>query len=92
MVFFDFHVCNHIFLISCILIQNKSSENSKNRNGLFFLAAILLLGSSFLVLNVDSQFIPLPSHRYLNAINPFLTTTDPLVDSVSESSQSVVLI
>ena len=28
--------------------------------------------------------IPLPSFRYLNAINPFLTTTDPLVDSVAE--------
>jgi dolichyl-diphosphooligosaccharide--protein glycosyltransferase len=79
-----------IFLVSCIFIQNKSSENSKNRNGLIFLAAILLLGSIFLVINVDSQFIPLPSYRYLNAINPFLITTNPLVDSVSEHATTTI--
>ena len=79
-----------IFLIFCILIQNKSSVKSQNRNGLFFLAAILIIGSSVLMLNTDSQFIPLPSHRYLNAINPFLTTTDPLVDSVSEHATTTI--
>lgn len=79
-----------IFLIFCIFIQNKSNENSKNRNGLIFLAMILLIGSSVLVLNTDSQFIPLPSHRYLNAINPFLTTTDPLTDSVSEHATTTI--
>ena len=79
-----------IFLVLCILIQNKSSEKSKNRNGLFFLAAILIISSSVLVLNIESEFIPLPSHRYLNAINPFLTTTDPLVDSVSEHATTTL--
>jgi len=79
-----------IFLVFCIFIQKKSNENSKNRNGLFFLAAILIMGSSFLVINSDSQFIPLPTHRYLNAINPFLTTTDPLVDSVSEHATTTL--
>jgi len=79
-----------IFLISCILIQNKSSEKSKNRNGLFLLAAILIIGSSVLILNTESQIIPLPSHRYLNAINPFLTTTDPLTDSVSEHATTTL--
>lgn len=79
-----------IFLISCIVIQQKSNENSKNRNGLIFLAAILIVGSSLLIVNVDSNFIPLPSHRYLNAINPFLTTTDPLVDSISEHATTTL--
>jgi len=79
-----------IFLVICILIQNKSSEKSKNRNGLIFLTAFLIIGSSILILNVDSEFIPLPSHRYLNAINPFLTTTDPLVDSVSEHATTTI--
>ena len=73
-----------IFVIFCILLQQKSSENSKNRNGLFFLATILIISSSVLILNDDLQLLSLPSHRYLNAVNPFLTTTDPLVDSVSE--------
>ena len=79
-----------IFLVTCIFIQNKSNENSKNRNGLLFLFAIILLGSSFLILGSDSQFIPLPSHRYLNALNPFLTTTDPLTDSVSEHATTTL--
>jgi len=79
-----------IFLVSCIIIQKKSKESTKNRNGLFFLAAILIIGSSFLIINAESNFIPLPSHRYLNAINPFLTTTDPLVDSVSEHATTTI--
>ncbi|GBH35229.1 hypothetical protein NZNM25_20200 [Nitrosopumilus zosterae] len=79
-----------VFLVSCIVIQNKSNERSKNRNGLIFLAAILIIGPSFLIVNADSQFIPLPSHRYLNAINPFLITSDPLVDSVSEHATTTI--
>ena len=79
-----------IFLIVCIIIQNKSKQNLKNRNGLFFLATILIISSSFLVINADLEFIPLPSYRYLNAINPFLTTTDPLIDSVSEHATTTI--
>jgi len=79
-----------IILVSCIIIQIKSNKNSKNKNALFFLAAILILSSIFLVLSADSKIIPLPSHRYLNAINPFLTTTDPLVDSVSEHATTTL--
>ena len=43
-----------------------------------------------MIINSDSQFLPLPSHRYLNALNPFLTTTDPLVDSVSEHATTTL--
>jgi len=32
------------------------------------------------------QLLPVPSFRYLNALNPFLTTLNPLVDSVAEHS------
>lgn len=79
-----------VFLVICIIIQNKSNERSRNRNGLIFLATILIIGSSFLIVNEDSQFIPLPSHRYLNAINPFLIASDPLVDSVSEHATTTI--
>ena len=79
-----------IFLVICIIIQNKSKQNVKNRNGLFFLAAVLIISSSLLVINADLEFIQLPSYRYLNAINPFLTTTDPLIDSVSEHATTTI--
>ena len=78
-----------LFLISCILIQNKSSKN-KTRNGLLFLMALVIIAPSFMIINSDSQFLPLPSHRYLNALNPFLTTTDVLVDSVSEHATTTI--
>ena len=82
-------IVSTIFLVSCILIQNKSSKN-KTRNGLLFLVALLIMAPSFMIINSDSQFLPLPSHRYLNALNPFLTTTDPLVDSVSEHATTTL--
>jgi len=37
-------------------------------------------------INSKDVILPIPSFRYLNAINPFLTTTVPLVDSVAEHS------
>jgi len=76
-------IVSTLFLISCVFIQNKSSKN-KTRNGLLFLMALLIIAPSILIINSDSQFLPNSSHRYLNALNPFLTTTDPLTDSVSE--------
>jgi dolichyl-diphosphooligosaccharide--protein glycosyltransferase len=78
-----------LFLILCIIIQNKSSQN-KTRNGLIFLLALLVIAPTVILINSDSQFLPLPSHRYLNALNPFLTTTDPLVDSVSEHATTTI--
>jgi len=82
-------IVSTLFLISCILIQNKSSKN-KSRNGLLFLLSLLIITSGILIINSDSQFLPSSSHRYLNALNPFLTTTDPLVDSVSEHATTTL--
>ena len=79
-----------IFLVSCIIIQNKSKENYKQRNGLLLLILIIIIGSGFLIIGSDSDLISLPSHRYLNAMNPFLTTTDPLTDSVSEHATTTL--
>ncbi|MGI9566085.1 MAG: STT3 domain-containing protein [Nitrosopumilus sp.] len=78
-----------LFLILCVFIQNKSQKN-KTRNGLLLLLSFIIIASSFLIINSDSQFLPLPSYRYLNALNPFLTTTDPLVDSVSEHATTTL--
>ncbi|WP_348625409.1 STT3 domain-containing protein, partial [Nitrosopumilus sp. Nsub] len=76
-------IASTLFLVSCILIQTKSSNN-KSRNALLFLISILIIVSGFLVLNSESAFLLDGSHRYLNALNPFLTSVDPLVDSVAE--------
>ena len=73
-----------IFLILCIFVQKLSQEKNKTRNGLFLLLGIIILGSSLMIINEDSTFIKLPSYRYLNAINPFMLTMDPLTDSISE--------
>ena len=78
-----------LFLVACIFIQKKS-KNHKTRNGLLFLFALLIIAPGILLINFDSEFLPLPSHRYLNALNPFLTTTDPLVDSVSEHATTTL--
>lgn len=78
------------FLIACIFIQKFSKSGNKTRNGLILLVALIILGSSLLVINAESQFLPLPSFRYLNAINPFLTTENPLVDSVAEHATTTL--
>ena len=79
-----------IFLVICILIQNKSKTKSKIRNGLFFLIGFLIISSSLLIINFNEQFLPLPTYRYLNAINPFMITSDPLIDSVSEHATTTI--
>ena len=73
-----------IFLIVCIFIQKISNEQNKTRNGLILLLSIIIIGSFLVTINQESNLLPLPSFRYLNAINPLLTSTDPLVDSIAE--------
>ncbi len=82
-------IVSTLFLVSCILIQNKSSKN-KQRNGLLFLLVLLVTSATIFIIPSDSNFLPTASHRYLNAMNPFLTTTDPLVDSVSEHATTTL--
>jgi len=78
-----------IFLILCVFVQKLSQEKNKTRNGLFLLLGIIIIGSSLLIINEDHSqdsltFIKLPSVRYLNVLNPFMVSMDPLTDSVSE--------
>ena len=79
-----------IFLMSSIFIQKISKDETKIKNSLFLLISIIIIGSFLIVLNNESNLLPLPSFRYLNALNPFLTTTDPLVDSVAEHATTSV--
>ena len=82
-------VVSTVFLILCILIQIKSK--SKKRNSFLFLLVFAIFISSIFLVNYESQFLPSPSYRYLNALNPFLTTTDPLIDSVSEHATTSIV-
>jgi len=73
-----------LFLIGCTCLNKITGGKNQLRNGLVFLLLIIIIGSSFLIINDEGNFLHLPSFRYLNALNPFLTTIDPLVDSVAE--------
>jgi dolichyl-diphosphooligosaccharide---protein glycosyltransferase len=79
-----------LFLVSCIFIQKISSDRNKVRNGLILLVSILIIGSFLVSISEELDFLPVPSFRYLNAINPFLTTSIPLVDSVAEHATTSI--
>ena len=78
------------FLVVCTLIQKKSKKENRLRNSFGLLGGTIIAGVSVLTINASSQFLPLPSFRYLNAINPFLITQDPLVDSVAEHATTTL--
>ena len=67
------------FLIVSSIIQ-KFSPKHKLRNTSIFLAILIIVG----IVMLSSLHFEGTGFRYLNAINPFLTTADPLVDSVAE--------
>lgn len=75
-----------IFLVACSFIQQISKDEHKRRNSGLFLLAVLVAGAGIL----SSNMLGLPSFRYLNAINPFLTAEDALVASVAEHATTNV--
>ena len=79
-----------IFLVTCIFVQKISSDKNKIRNGLILLLFIIIVGFSSLAITSQSNPDSLPTFRYLNALNPFLTTTDALTDSVAEHATTSI--
>ena len=75
-----------IFIIISSFIQKFGGENHAKRNTAIFLITVLLIG----LIILESKLFGLPSFRYLNAINPFLTTLDPLTDSVAEHATTSI--
>ena len=69
-----------ILLVIIIFIQKYSKEQHRLRNSLLVMVALLIMGGAVLA---ETSFGSV-SFRYLNAMNPFLTSEDPLVDSVAE--------
>lgn len=66
-----------------IFIKSKSSSHGV-RNGLVFLFGGFAAAMSFLYANSIVNILPSVAFRYANALNPFLTTVNPLTDSVAE--------
>ena len=79
-----------VFFVACRIIQSVSKEQNSTRNCLVLLLAVVLSGSALIIINQDAEFLQLPSFRYLNAINPFLTATNTLTDSVSEHTTTSI--
>ena len=79
-----------LFLIGSIFIQKISKDETKLRNSFVLLILILLFASFLLIINNETNLLDLPTFRYLNAINPFLTTQDPLTDSIAEHATTTI--
>ena len=69
-----------IFVVVSEIIKKFSNPSKHVRNCSIFLISIFASGVGIFSLGV----IGLPTFRYLNAVNPFLTSQDPLTDSVAE--------
>ena len=70
-----------VFVLSFFQIQKIKVKNNI-RYGFLLLGGFVLVGISSIVTNAVS----LPSFRYLNAVNPFLSSDNTIVQSVSEHS------
>ena len=75
-------ISSTIFAFSLLFLKNKN-ETFKN-NFLPIALVIMLVIISITIISDTIIFESTYSHRYLNSINPFLTNSDPLVDSISE--------
>jgi len=78
-----------LLLFVNIFIQKFSKEENKIKHGIIFLI-VVTISVLFLLFLMSTYLTETTSFRYLNAINPFLTTYDPLVDSVSEHATTKI--
>ena len=68
------------FLVIAFSVKKISRPMVQTRNVAFVLIAFVAIGMAFIV---AGPYVS-PSFRYLNAINPFIGSIDPLVESVAE--------
>ena len=76
-----------IFAIVGTIINTKSSAAKSNRNLIAALGIFVLLTVSIFVVGAYQP----SSFRYLVAVNPFLSSNNPLVESVAEHSTPTVI-
>ena len=73
-------ILSTIFMILMLIIQAFSNEATRIRNSIFTLGVLIVSGIGLAYAGLGFG----PSFRYLSALNPFLSSQDPLVTSVSE--------
>ena len=69
-----------IFLVIAFFVKRISKPMVQTRNVALTLIAFVAVGIGFIV---AGPYVS-PSFRYLNAVNPFIGSVDPLVESVAE--------
>ena len=78
------------FLISGLFEHKFKNKNTKKIIKLFFIFFIIISASIFTInyihknLYGEPLLFPIGSYRYLNVLNPFLTTSNSLIESISE--------
>ena len=75
------------FLIACTIIKKISNKNQL-RNCFVLLGGTIISGIA--IVSSGEWLVTLPAFKSLNAANPFLFTTDMLVDSVSEHATTTI--
>ena len=79
-------IFSSITMTTIIFVQKMSSTKNKLRNSVIVIVFLILVISTLLIFNDSLNLFSLPTHRYLNALIPTLTSSNPLTDSVSEHS------
>ena len=69
-----------IFFVTASIVKIKSSQATANRNMIVALGILIILASSIIITGAYQS----PSFRYMNALNPFLSSQNQLVKSVAE--------
>ena len=72
-----------IFCTVCLIFHKVMKRKLFLYNVLIATIIIFVL-IVILYVNYDTELIQTPSFRYLNVLNPFLTSTNPLVSSIAE--------
>jgi dolichyl-diphosphooligosaccharide--protein glycosyltransferase len=75
------------FLFIASLVKRKSSEKKAIRNTVIVFGIFIIIGIAI----ISSGLYKTPSFRYLNAINPFLSSENKLVESVAEHATPTVV-
>ena len=70
----------YVFLILSYIVKRFSEEKKFRRNNLILLGIFVGIGITIIL----SGTFHTSSFRYLNAVNPFLSSQNPLVESVAE--------
>lgn len=75
------------FLFVATMVRRKSSEKNAIRNTAIVFGIFVIIGIAV----ISAGLYKTPSFRYLNAINPFLSSQNSLVQSVAEHSTPTIV-